>query len=76
MRFFLLNLGQEARRSELSVSLVELNFQTVTEYLLLASCGESTFETQLQKQTSDSVNDRRCFHGKTKVYLTSTSIQN
>ena len=27
--FFLLNLGQEARRAELTVSLVELNFQTV-----------------------------------------------
>ena len=27
--FFILNLGQEARRVELSVSLVELNFQTV-----------------------------------------------
>ena len=26
---FLLNLGQEARRDKLSVSLVELNFQTV-----------------------------------------------
>ena len=46
------------------------------EYLLLVSSGESTYETQLQKQTSDSVNDRRCFHGKTKVYLTSTSVQN
>ena len=29
--FLLLNLGQEARRAELTVSLVELNFQTETQ---------------------------------------------